>query len=356
VSLALARFAELEELGQVEASLERFFEERINRAAAHGDAYRSLWEAARTASSGGKKIRPALVVATHRALDGEDPDAAVQVATAFELLHTAFLLHDDVIDGDLVRRGRPNLAGARVIQAVDRGISAPQAAAWGQASAILAGDLLIHAAQTLVASLPGPDRRRLALLELLDECVFVTAAGELSDVAFGTGVEDAGLGEALAMTQSKTAGYTFEGPLAAGAILAGATPEIVAGLAEFGRAIGTAFQLRDDLLGSFGAEGETGKSAANDLRNRKVTPLVSYALTTARGPELSSLLGADPFDDTAVEAVRALLVECGARRYIENLIAAQVRESIEVIEDSPFPVSLRVPLRKIVIEATDRIA
>jgi geranylgeranyl diphosphate synthase type II len=355
MSLTLARFAELEDLENVEVAIDEFFADRIERAARSGEGYRGLWQAARDAGSGGKKIRPALVVATHRALRGDDPRAAIQVATAFELLHTAFLLHDDVIDGDLIRRGRPNLAGARVIEAVDRGVPADRAAAWGQASAILAGDLLIHAAQTLVARISGPEDRRLALLELLDHCVFVTAAGELADVAYGSGAEDAALPDSLAMTQSKTASYTFEGPLAAGAILAGAAPEIVAGLAEFGRVIGTAFQLRDDLLGAFGAEGETGKSSVNDFRNRKLTPLVSFARTTTRGEELDRLLDAEVFDAEAVDEIRALLVECGARRYIEDLISAHVRQSVEVIEDSPFPVSLRVPLRRIVIEATERL-
>ncbi len=356
MSLTLARFADLDDLENVEAALGSFFADRIERSARHGDGYRSLWAAARDASAGGKKIRPALVIATHRALRGENTHAAIEVASAFELLHTAFLLHDDVIDGDLIRRGRPNLAGARLIEAVDRGVPADQAAAWGQASAILAGDLLIHAAQLLVAQISGPEGRRRDLLDLLDDCVFVTAAGELADVAYASRIEPAALDEVLAMTQSKTASYTFEGPLAAGAILAGAAPEIVAGLREFGRTIGTAFQLRDDLLGVFGEEHETGKSAVSDLRNRKLTPLMVVARSTDSRARLDSLLDADPFDEAAAEAVRELLVECGARSKIEGLIAAQVRRAIELIDLSPFPVSLRVPLRKIVIEATDRLA
>ena len=352
----MARFAELEDLGNVEATIESFFEDRIERASHHGEGYRGLWTAARDASAGGKKIRPALVLATHRALHGEDPYAAVQVATAFELLHTAFLLHDDVIDGDLIRRGRPNLAGARLIEAVDRGVPADEAAAWGQASAILAGDLLIHAAQSLVAGISGPESRRRALLDLLDHCVFVTAAGELADVAYGSRVETVALTEVLAMTQSKTASYTFEGPLAAGAIVAGAAPEVVAGLGEFGRTIGTAFQLRDDLLGVFGDEEHTGKSAVNDLRNRKLTPLMVVARASEARGRLDALLDTDPFDEATAAAVRDLLIACGARSTIERMIAAHVRRAIEVIDTSPFSVTLRVPLRKIVIEATDRLS
>jgi geranylgeranyl diphosphate synthase type II len=354
MSLTMAGLTDVEDLAVVERALDEFFEERIERAGEHGEGYRQLWQAARLAGSGGKKLRPALVVAAHHALGGTDDRSAIQVATAFELLHTAFLLHDDVIDGDLVRRGRPNLLGSRVIEARATGASGDEATVWGQASAILAGDLLIHAAQSIVARLDGPSHRRTDLLDLLDRCVFVTAAGELADVAFSTRVQDAPLAASLAMTQSKTASYTFEGPLAAGALLAEASPDVVAGLMEFGATIGTAFQLRDDLLGVFGVEEVTGKSVLNDLRSRKQTPLMAYARSSARGSELDELL-MRPLDEATAESIRGMLVECGAREYIEGLIANRVRRAIEIIDTAPFPVTLRVPLRKVVIEATERV-
>ncbi len=356
MSIALAGFVEIDDLLDVEIAIEGYFDDQVDRAARLGDGYRGLWEAARRASSGGKKLRPALLMATHRALGGDRTEAAIEVATAFELLHTAFLLHDDVIDGDVVRRGQPNLAGARINEAVSRGVPGPLAESWGQASAILAGDLLIHAAQGLIARAPVPEPGRLALLDLLDRCVFVTAAGELADVAFATGVEPAALADTLAMAETKTASYTFEGPLIAGALLAAASADVVAGLGEFATTIGTAFQLRDDLLGVFGSEETTGKSSINDLRGRKLTPLMSYAQSTPAGPELARLLDVEPFDDGAAGMVRELLIDCGAYSYVEGLVAQKVRRAIEQIETAPFPASLRAPLRKIVVEATERVA
>jgi geranylgeranyl diphosphate synthase type II len=356
MSLALVQFADQEQLSVVGRELDSFFAERVRRAAEHGEGYRRLWEAARVASAGGKRIRPALVVASHRALGGTASTAAVRVATAFELLHTAFLLHDDVIDRDVVRRGRPNLVGERVLEAADLGVDEADAELWGQSSAILAGDLLIHAAQGLVAAIPGPDDRRTALLELLDHCVFVTAAGELADVAFSTRVERPSFATAVAMSRNKTASYTFEGPLMAGAILADAPQPVVDGLGSFGRMIGTAFQLRDDLLGVFGEEAVTGKSVMSDLRSRKVTPLMAFAASTDAGPELDRLLGVDPLDELAASAIRTLLIECGARSHIERIIRRHVQDAIEVIDTAPFPVTLRVQLRRIALEATERLA
>src|SRR4051794_11410234 len=98
-------------LERFDARLAGFFSERLAAAARYGGEYHRLWASARDASEGGKRIRPRLVLSAFDALGGTERDAALDTALAFELLHTAFLLHDDVIDADVVRRGRPNLSG-----------------------------------------------------------------------------------------------------------------------------------------------------------------------------------------------------------------------------------------------------
>ena len=322
--------------------LDRFFAERIARAAGHGIDYERLWSAARDAASGGKRIRPALVLAAHRAFAGAESESepAVRLAAAFELLHTALLIHDDVIDHDLVRRGAPNVAGRFALDGVARGLSVARANEYGEASAILAGDLLISGAHRLVAELEAPSDVRGALLELLDECVFLAAAGEHADVRFAAGATP-GERDILAMIENKTASYSFSAPLQAGALLGGATPDAVHRLGEIGRHLGVAFQLRDDVLGVYGNAAVTGKSVLGDLREGKETLLIAYARGHTGWSAVAVEFGRPDLDDAAAARLRAAIEASGARSRVEQLIAARCEAAIAAVETTLLPGALR---------------
>ncbi|MRG59819.1 polyprenyl synthetase family protein [Agromyces sp. CFH 90414] len=332
-----------DDLAAVEGFLARFFDEQVGRAGTHGPSYRQLWSAARDAASGGKRIRPRLLLAAHRAYagtSGPDPDhAAVAAAAAFELLHTAFLMHDDVIDHDEVRRGRPNVTGRFAAIARAGGANARSARDFGEASAILAGDLLISAAHRLVAGLDVPEARRAALLDLVDECVFLAAAGEHADVRFALEGTPAA-GEILAMVEHKTASYSFSAPLQAGALLAGAGGVAVGRLGDIGRDLGVAFQLRDDVLGVFGEEALTGKTAIGDLREGKQTLLVAHASTDASWSVVAGDFGRADLDEARAAAIRSVIVASGALERVERLIAARCRAAVELASASGLPAGL----------------
>ncbi len=321
----------------VDERLRAFFDEHAGSAGPAGTTFSRLWSSIARSSGGGKRIRPTLVLRAHSAFGGDSPDDAVTVATAFELLHTAFLLHDDVIDGDLMRRGRPNLIGEFVEDARRRGVPDQSAREWGRAAAILGGDILIHSAQAMVARAGVGHTRRIALLDVMEQSVFVTAAGELDDVAFSTGAAVASQADVLAMTRAKTAHYSFQAPLQAGAILAGAADDDVAMLGRFGRSVGVAFQLQDDLLGVFGASEMTGKSTRSDLQNAKSTCLMTYALQTDARAELLAATGAAELSEGDLRRIRALLTDCGARSFVERLIDGFVSDAIATIADHPLP-------------------
>ncbi|HEY2557533.1 MAG TPA: polyprenyl synthetase family protein, partial [Diaminobutyricibacter sp.] len=276
----------------------------------------------------------------HQGLGGSDAAAAIELAVAFELLHTGFLLHDDVIDGDEVRRGVPNLVGEFRADARRRAISEARAAQWGSTAAILAGDLLIHYAQSLVARLDVDHATRVALLDVLDDGLFVTAGGELADVAYSVGMSDARLTDVLAMTERKTAAYSFEAPLIAGAVLAEADHACTRALAEYGRRLGVAFQLGDDLLGTFGAEDVTGKSVIGDLRQGKETPIIAYARGTDEWAMIDLLLGRPDLGHDDAAALRAALERCGARAFVESLVADYVREAVAALDVPAVPSGL----------------
>lgn len=356
MTAVLTRFITEHDAARVESVLSQHCDKRLAAAAQYGSDYERLWQAISRSARGGKLLRPALVLGVHEQLGGTQGAAAVEVAVAFELLHTAFLLHDDVIDRDLVRRGNRNVIGERLDEGIAAGIGVDQAERWAQASAILGGDLLIHDAQSLIARLTIAEPSRLALLDLLDDAVFASAAGELADVALSAGAARPDLQSVLAMTTWKTAPYSFAAPLQAGAILASAAEHTGQLLGRFGSLVGMAFQLRDDVLGVFGDESVTGKSVVGDAREGKMTAMMAFARQTSAWGELQALVGVAETGEESITHVRGLLVECGALGYVEDLIATTIAESIALLEDPSLPAGLRSELATLSHQASERAA
>ena len=322
---------------QVERRLAAVLEDAQARATAFGPRYVLLWSEIARSVRGGKRFRSALVIRTHSALGGDHPEAAVTVACAFELLHTAFLVHDDLIDGDTVRRGQPNLAATMRAEALSSGISPAAAQRWADASAVLAGDLALSQTHRLVASVDVPAARRAALVDLLDETLLVSAGGELADTAFGLGLHPPTLEESLLVAESKTAMYSFRAPLRAGAVLAGAHPEVLSTLDDLGRLLGRAFQLVDDLLGVFAPEEETGKSNLSDLREGKRTPLILHARTMPVWAELADHIGRPDLDQPTATRLRRALARSVAPVMVQDAARNDLAEVMRVVRSGALP-------------------
>lgn len=306
---------------EVRSRLEAFFAERTRAADVHGQAYRHLWELTGPAAAGGKLLRPLLLLHMVQALaPGARPEGAADVATALELLHFAFLLHDDVLDGDLTRRGRPNLLGA-LLREAPATATPERARHWATTGGLLMGDLLLARALAAVEEAPLAPTQRDRLRRLFHQAIEVSVAGELTDVGLGDAVLRADAATVLGMTRSKTAHYTFVLPLRAAAVLAheGENGEVEAVLADVGEHLGLAFQLQDDLLSVFGEPGEHGKEPLADLREHKQTMLMVLAARTAAWPDVQDLMSAGPGPDEA-RAVADLLASCGARAAVETMV------------------------------------
>lgn len=324
---------------ETDAALARVLDGGRRRAAAIDAHHALLWEALCAAAEGGKRFRPALVVATHDALGGGASDAAAEVGAAVELLHTAFVIHDDVIDDDHVRRGRPNVSGTfRALAGID-GADPEVAAGYGLTAAILAGDLALAAAVRTVAlsGAPAPVVER--LLDLFDTALHRTSSGELADVRHALDLAPATLAQSLEMEAQKTSAYSFALPLQAGAVLAGADEETITRLGEAGRAMGIAFQLADDLIGVFGDPARSGKSATCDLRTRKQTPLLVHARTTSAWAQISGYVGRE-LSEAELDEARALLVASGSRRFVEDLAEQHLGQARTVLDGLGVPADL----------------
>jgi isopentenyl-diphosphate delta-isomerase type 1 len=287
-------------------------------------------------AAGGKRLRPAFVYWGHRATGADHDDAVFAPAAAVELLHTFALLHDDVMDRSATRRGRP---AAHVALA---GVHGGDDAAWfGTSAAILAGDLtyvwadrLFDGADIAPAALA---RARAVFTTLREEVV----AGQYLDLRLAS---DPAAHELAAerVALLKSARYTVSRPLLLGAALAEPQPEpaLHAALQTYGDAVGMAFQMRDDLLGIFGDEVETGKGTLDDLREGKRTVLALRALRLVSGRDrqlLRDSLGDPSLTEERAEDVRGAIFRSGAAASVEALITAQHARALSTLPAVPEP-------------------
>jgi geranylgeranyl diphosphate synthase type I len=321
-------FAELVSIVRhaVEARLSRILDGAVDSvrpcgvdAAAAIDALRAL------AMRGGKRFRPVLIAAAYEACGGrgERADAGalsesvVLAGVAIELLQAYLLIHDDWMDGDDVRRGGPS------VHAMLRSAYADVPA--GDAAAILAGDYASALAQEALLTMPLAAERVVEAGRAFANVQRQVIAGQLLDMrgAAPDAVES--------MHDLKTGSYTVRGPLAIGAILAGATADQRTALERFAAPLGVAFQLRDDLLGTFGDPRATGKPAGNDLRRGKRTALVAeLAADVEAAPLMTRVLGVANATDADVAALVARMESSGARARVDarlrQLLAAAEHE------------------------------
>lgn len=337
---------------EISAEITRMIGERQARAAAFGRQFGELWEVTAQCLGGGKLLRPRLLLGAFDALTsggsqgaGTRPEA-LKIAAALEILHFAFLLHDDLIDGDLVRRGQLNLVGRLLenlprSEALNPSLPQPVRAAeharrlhWARSSGLLAGDLMLTIAHQTIAQVRIDEDARVRLLKLLDDTVTETVAGEYYDVSFAGGCVTPDLGLVLDMTRMKTAAYTFELPLRAAAVVAGAKHRTEQLLGEIGGHLGVAFQLQDDLLSAFGASEVHGKDRFSDFREGKETAFIAYARMTAEWPSIELLLGEEEFSDATGHKIQKLLDACGARSFVEATINEQIRTAVVVLSEN----------------------
>jgi geranylgeranyl diphosphate synthase type I len=225
---------------RVDEFLFGFLAERRERLAGFDPAAAVLIdELARLLRAGGKRVRPAFCYLGHRAAGGEDGEPIERAAAALELLHTFALVHDDVMDDATERRGVPT---TQVRFAAELGWSSP---AHGRSVAVLVGDLAAVLAESLLRSADFPRHRLDAALDRFDRMRVEMAAGQYLDL-LGAARRDLPTAEHVA--ELKTGSYTVEGPLLIGAALAGASGSLEGRLRAYGRPLGEAFQLRDDVL------------------------------------------------------------------------------------------------------------
>lgn len=262
-------------------------------------------------SSGGKRLRPALLLLVCGAL-GWRGAQRFNLAAVVEFIHTATLLHDDVVDDSTLRRGR-----------------ATANESFGNPASVLVGDFLYSRAFQMM--LEAHDMR---VMEILADATNVIAEGEVLQLM---NMHDAALDEGayLQVIRSKTA-KLFEASARLGAVLAGATPALEQACADYGQALGTAFQVIDDVLDYAGAQEEMGKNLGDDLREGKVTLPLIAAMRRGTGEQRALVkraieTGALDELDHVVEIVRST----GALEVARDAAAAEARRAMSAAQQLP---------------------
>lgn len=262
-------------------------------------------------SAGGKRLRPALLLLMSAALETKSPQR-FNLAAVIEFIHTATLLHDDVVDESTLRRGR-----------------ATANESFGNPASVLVGDFLYSRAfQMMLAA------NNVRVMEILAEATNVIAEGEVLQLM---NMHDASLDETayLRVIRSKTA-KLFEASTRLAAVLANAPATLEQACATYGQALGTAFQVVDDVLDYTGNAGETGKNIGDDLREGKVTlPLI---LAMKKGTELQRSVirtAIEAGDTSRLDQIVTIVRETGALEATHAAAAVEANRAIDAISQLP---------------------
>lgn len=303
----------------------RMVEREIDRWVSRGLEPEILARATRyLLEAGGKRLRPCLALTACEAVGGK-PEDALEAAAALELLHNFTLIHDDIMDQDEFRR---NVKTVHIL--------------WGVPVAVIAGDALfakVFEALAANAKRLGLEGARVVeLFDTVSKASFEICQGQVLDMLF-EGRADVSEAEYMRMVNEKT-GALLEASTKIGALLGRGEPEQVHALAEYGRLIGMAFQMRDDVLGVAGKQEKFGKPIGSDVREGKQTLIVARALATAPREDRSTLLqvlGKRDASEAELKAAIGVLKRAGAIDYVAERareLVAQAKSKLKVLPES----------------------
>lgn len=269
----------------------------------------------------GKRIRGALIQLGYELSGGQPAAGLIDATLSIEFFHAAVLVHDDIMDRDMIRRGLPTLHLQYKSMGERDGVKPQDALHYGNSQAINLGDIGFYMSWEMLLNADLPAENKLKAGQIYADYVIRVAEGQILDVANLTTVtatEDT----IMKVLEYKTAEYTGVLPLLMGAALAGKqTDELRKDIHEYGINFGWAFQIQDDILGIFGEEEEFGKPIGSDLREGKNTLLTHFILT--KGTEEQKkfqkyVLGNPSITRDDVEKMKQVFTESGALEYVKQ--------------------------------------
>ena len=327
----------------VDKVLDRFFESKSDEARELSrHAIDLVREVRDLTMRGGKRLRPIVTSAAYRAVTGEQSvKETYAVGAALELLQTYLLIHDDWMDEDNERRGGPAVHFSFQQEHDNDHL--------GASLGILAGDLASTFSWELFLQGVFPESRRQDALQMFVQIQKEVFAGQQLDLMADAEVER--------MHRLKTGSYTTQGPAALGALLGDASEDQLNALSQWAEPLGVAFQLRDDLLSTFGAAQQTGKPG-DDLRHGKHNAVIAAFQKLPEDPDASRAVnhvwGNADATETELAAARSALESAGAKSSVEARLAELSDASMSALEASAFADDAKAILSEVTHRLTHR--
>jgi geranylgeranyl diphosphate synthase type I len=267
---------------------------------------------------GGKRIRGALFYHGYICFSEENKEEILKMSMAIELLQSYLLIHDDIMDDDDFRRGKPSLHKSYEM-IIDKKFNVEDAKHIGKSLAIVAGDICCAFSNEIFAKAKIPDDKKIKAITYLNHVVHKVCYGQALDI-LSCIREDIEHKDIEKINNLKTSTYTITGPLILGAIVAGADEDEIKKLEDIFSPLGEAFQLQDDILGLFGTEEKLGKPIGSDIREGKKTLLILKAIENASKEEkefIKKSLGTC-VSKKEIEKIREIVKNTGSLDYCKK--------------------------------------
>lgn len=280
----------------------------------------------------GKRIRPTLFCISYLGFSKKTPPGLYRSALSLELLHDFLLVHDDIIDKSDKRRGKPAMH-MLLKSALDQN---KKIKFNGEDLAIVIGDVMYAMALDAFLAIKENMRRKERALKKLFLAGLYTGSGEFIELLLGIKpIEKITRQDIYKIYDYKTANYTFASPLTMGATLAGAKPQQIKKLYSYGMLLGRAFQIKDDIIGTFGAVKEIGKSNLTDIKEAKRTLLVWHAFNHAGKKDrlmIKRIMENKVARDTELNKMRRIITDTGALAYAQGQIKYLYAQALNQIQ------------------------
>lgn len=284
-------------------------------------------------SRGGKRIRGSLVCLGYEMSGGQDFKMIMQAARAIEMLHAYILIIDDIQDRSLMRRGGPSVHTQLADYHRANNLNG-DAEHFGVALALNAALGGAHAAEMILANIPATENNRLKVLSIVNRTMLVTAHGQTQDI-INESLKEVDEDAVERTLEWKTAHYSFLNPLHVGMVLAGADCPATDAITPYATHVGKAFQITDDIIGTFGDADMNGKNTMDDLREGKRTLLIVLALKNASESErdfLLSSLGRSELSKADFERCKEIISRTGALDKARERVSREVESGLAALD------------------------
>jgi geranylgeranyl pyrophosphate synthase len=305
---------------------------------------------------GGKRFRPYLAYLLYVGLGGTDSTAITRAGAALEIFHNFLLIHDDIIDRDLVRYGGHNIEGSYLHKQLHS--STHRAEDHARAAALLGGDIAQSLALSACLKVPVSEKAQLALIKAFIDTTLVVAGGEFMDT-LGSSLTHTSLTEEQIRSVyfHKTAQYTFYLPFQVACILTNQDEGVLSLVHKVAGPIGLAYQMRDDYLGIFGNTSQTGKPITSDVREGKQTlyyALMQSMCSAGDLADLDQLYGNPRATEEDVYRIREICNRSGATEAVEEQIQDHYNKAITGLDSLPLTSEARQQLAALFLTCIER--